>query len=69
MNAEKTRKPTIQEIFEAFKNFQSQQIKIMSTQPFGNWEKEFWTIREILKAELERLGLAEHIDWTNLISE
>lgn len=58
-------KPNIEEVFNAFQVFQTNQIKALSNNSPGAWEGEFQKLRVALREKLELMGLADHIDWGN----
>lgn len=58
------KKPNVEEVFAAFQTFQNCQLQITRMHPVGQWAAKMAEQREIFKAQLDQLGLAEHIDWT-----
>jgi transposase len=54
--------PNIEKVFEAFQWFQNEQLKLGRENRWG----EFSQLREQFKERLERMGLAQHIDWEEL---
>jgi len=61
-------KPNIQDVYNAFHQFSIRALSIGRTVAYDapkKWQSEMDKNRATLKADLERLGLAEHIDWSN----
>lgn len=56
-------KPTIEQVFEAFMQFNSHVRGAIGHGNPGTWEREMQAARKAFKAKMEQFGLAEHIDW------
>lgn len=61
-------RPSIEQVFEAFHQFHCRHNAInMSTSPFRQpvfWQEQMDASTETLRLDLDRMGIAEHIDWS-----
>lgn len=55
-------KPTIEEVFEAFQDYQNRMLQITRTQS-SDWQSQINNRRRVLHAKLKGMGLADMIEW------